>query len=371
MAVRSPMQWTDAPIGRLLRRRRPPTLCRPLTSQAGFGPDAVNAAAQRRDPDSLLNWFERLIRRRRESHALGHGALRARCPPATRPVFAHRCDWDGRVARRGAQPRRPGGARRARARPRATTCSTCSATATPSWTRTAAWSLDLEPHDHRWYAVAAATPAAGMDAAARSGSGRRRPDDHRLVGRERRRRRPPRRPARGPGPSRRAAAPAPPRPRDRERVLGVSMLTATTTRSPSVVGSHASTSSAVAQHPLVARVSAGAWRRAGPAGAGRVQRRARVVALGRHGELLGVRDDRQPRLPRREAGPRAGHRRALPGHRRPLGIAPVDVHDAVRPARRRRAARAPGPRTGTACRAASSSITSAARARAGPRPPSS
>ena len=59
-----------------------------------YGPERVNVAAQRRDPDSLLNWFERLIRRRRECPELGWGSvtLLESGDPA---VLAHRADWDG------------------------------------------------------------------------------------------------------------------------------------------------------------------------------------------------------------------------------------------------------------------------------------
>jgi maltose alpha-D-glucosyltransferase/alpha-amylase len=57
---------------------------------------AVNVAAQRRDPDSLLNWMERLIRRRRETPEIGWGSwtvLDSRLPA----LLAHRSDWDGRT----------------------------------------------------------------------------------------------------------------------------------------------------------------------------------------------------------------------------------------------------------------------------------
>jgi maltose alpha-D-glucosyltransferase/alpha-amylase len=54
----------------------------------------VNVAAQRREPGSLLNWMERLIRRRRECPELGWGdwAILPQDDPA---VFAHRTDWAG------------------------------------------------------------------------------------------------------------------------------------------------------------------------------------------------------------------------------------------------------------------------------------
>jgi maltose alpha-D-glucosyltransferase / alpha-amylase len=52
----------------------------------------VNVAAQRRDPHSLLSWFERLIRRRRETPEFGFGTwklIRSGVPA----VLTHRCDW--------------------------------------------------------------------------------------------------------------------------------------------------------------------------------------------------------------------------------------------------------------------------------------
>jgi trehalose synthase len=51
-------------------------------------------ARQRRDPDSLLNWMERLIRRRRERPEFGWGQSTLIETPA-RGLFAHRCDWEG------------------------------------------------------------------------------------------------------------------------------------------------------------------------------------------------------------------------------------------------------------------------------------
>ena len=57
-------------------------------------PERVNVADQRRDPDSLLNWFERLIRRRRECPELGFGAFTL-LETGAESVLAHRCDWEG------------------------------------------------------------------------------------------------------------------------------------------------------------------------------------------------------------------------------------------------------------------------------------
>ena len=92
MSVRAPMQWSAAPNGGFSAADDPGALCRPVT-EGEFGPERVNAFAQRRDPDSLLNWMERLIRRRRECPELGWGRFTALSPRETE-VFAHRCDWD-------------------------------------------------------------------------------------------------------------------------------------------------------------------------------------------------------------------------------------------------------------------------------------
>jgi trehalose synthase len=93
MSVRAPMQWSDERHGGFSTAPDPATLCRPVT-QGPYGPMKVNVAAQRRDPHSLLNWMERLIRRRRECPELGWGAFTS-IPTSEPEVFAHRSDWDG------------------------------------------------------------------------------------------------------------------------------------------------------------------------------------------------------------------------------------------------------------------------------------
>jgi trehalose synthase len=92
MAVRVPMQWSDDANGGFSTAAKK-DLVRP-GAKGRFGPDHVNVAVQRRDNDSLLNWMERLIRRRHESPEFGRGSvtlLETRAPS----LFAHRCDWDG------------------------------------------------------------------------------------------------------------------------------------------------------------------------------------------------------------------------------------------------------------------------------------
>jgi trehalose synthase len=94
MSVRVPMQWSDDANGGFSTAPAK-ELVRPMTDGA-FRPEKVNVAAQRREPDSLLNWMERLIRRRKESPEFGWGAseLIETTDPA---LFAHRCVWQGSV----------------------------------------------------------------------------------------------------------------------------------------------------------------------------------------------------------------------------------------------------------------------------------
>ena len=95
LAVRTPMQWTgQATAG--FSSAPPDALVRPLPADEQFAPAAVNAHDQRTDPDSLLNWFERLIRLRREAPEIGWGSWTV-IPTAAQPVLVLRCDWQGRT----------------------------------------------------------------------------------------------------------------------------------------------------------------------------------------------------------------------------------------------------------------------------------
>jgi len=90
-SVRAPMQWSDEPQGGFTTSGE---ASRPVVDDGPFGFRHVNVARQRRDPHALLNWMERLIRRRRECPELGWGSwtLLDTGDPA---VFAHRSDWEG------------------------------------------------------------------------------------------------------------------------------------------------------------------------------------------------------------------------------------------------------------------------------------
>ena len=91
--VRTPMQWSALPHGGFTTARRP---IRPVIDDDIYGYAKVNVADQRRDPNSLLNWTERIIRTRKECPEIGWGDWRlvARLPDH---VLGVRYDWNGRA----------------------------------------------------------------------------------------------------------------------------------------------------------------------------------------------------------------------------------------------------------------------------------
>jgi len=91
MSVRAPMQWSPEDHGGFTTAPEP---VRPVVDTPGWGPEHLNVAYQRREDDSLLNWMERLIRRRRECPEIGWGRSTV-LDVSESAVLAHRCDWDG------------------------------------------------------------------------------------------------------------------------------------------------------------------------------------------------------------------------------------------------------------------------------------
>jgi trehalose synthase len=90
-SVRAPMQWSAEPQAGFTTAAE---AARPIVEDGPFGYPELNVTRQRRDPDSLLNWMERLIRRRRECPELGWGKPTLLDPGDT-AVFAQRSDWEG------------------------------------------------------------------------------------------------------------------------------------------------------------------------------------------------------------------------------------------------------------------------------------
>jgi trehalose synthase len=90
-SVRSPMQWSSEHQAGFTTAEK---AGRPVVEDGPFGYRELNVTRQRRDPDSLLNWMERLIRRRRECPELGWGKP-ALLDTGDAAVFALRSDWEG------------------------------------------------------------------------------------------------------------------------------------------------------------------------------------------------------------------------------------------------------------------------------------
>jgi maltose alpha-D-glucosyltransferase/alpha-amylase len=90
--ARTPMQWSAEPQGGFSTAKR---TVRPVIADPVYGFQRVNVAAQRRDPNSLLNWLERAIRRRRECPEISWGDWRILATDAT-DVLAMRYEWEGR-----------------------------------------------------------------------------------------------------------------------------------------------------------------------------------------------------------------------------------------------------------------------------------
>ena len=87
-SVRTPMQWSGDTNGGF-SAADPEDLVRPVVSGGEFGYESVNVAAQRGDPDSLLQWFSRLIHARRECPEIGSGDCEILDTDDV-SVFAHR-----------------------------------------------------------------------------------------------------------------------------------------------------------------------------------------------------------------------------------------------------------------------------------------
>jgi maltose alpha-D-glucosyltransferase/alpha-amylase len=87
--ARTPMQWSNEPHGGFTKSDKP---LLPVISGGPYGFEHINAAIQRRHPDSLLNWTERIIRMRKEVPEVGWGAFTV--IPARNPaVLIMRYDW--------------------------------------------------------------------------------------------------------------------------------------------------------------------------------------------------------------------------------------------------------------------------------------
>jgi maltose alpha-D-glucosyltransferase/alpha-amylase len=87
--ARTPMQWSNEPHGGFTKAGKPQI---PVISGGPYGYEHINAAIQRRHPDSLLNWTERIIRMRKEVPEVGWGDF-AVIPSRDPSVLIMRYDW--------------------------------------------------------------------------------------------------------------------------------------------------------------------------------------------------------------------------------------------------------------------------------------
>ncbi|PSB68076.1 trehalose synthase, partial [filamentous cyanobacterium CCP1] len=87
-SVRTPMQWSDSPNGGFSSAPKE-KLPHPVIDNDEYGYHKVNVTVQQRDPNSLLNWMERLVRTRRQCPELGAGECQVLQTDKS-GVFAHR-----------------------------------------------------------------------------------------------------------------------------------------------------------------------------------------------------------------------------------------------------------------------------------------
>jgi maltose alpha-D-glucosyltransferase / alpha-amylase len=88
-AIRTPMQWSNEPNAGFSLAKK--TIL-PVISEGPFAYQRINVGVQRRDPTSLLNWTERIIRARKECPEIGWGDFSV-IQTSSPHVLALRYDW--------------------------------------------------------------------------------------------------------------------------------------------------------------------------------------------------------------------------------------------------------------------------------------
>ncbi len=87
--ARTPMQWSNEPQGGFTKGTK---AVLPVIEKGPYGFEHVNVAFQRRDPQSMLNWTERMIRMRKEAPEIGWGTFEV-LDCGDHGVLAMRYDW--------------------------------------------------------------------------------------------------------------------------------------------------------------------------------------------------------------------------------------------------------------------------------------
>jgi len=90
-AVRTPMQWSDEVQAGFSTAD---TTIHPVIDSGVYHYKQINVEAQRRDPDSLLNWTARMIRLRKECPEIGWGSWKILHTDSSK-VLGMRYDWRG------------------------------------------------------------------------------------------------------------------------------------------------------------------------------------------------------------------------------------------------------------------------------------
>jgi maltose alpha-D-glucosyltransferase / alpha-amylase len=90
-AVRTPMQWTDAPQAGFSTSAK---IIHPVIAKGPYRYDQLNVEKQRLDSGSLLSWTARMIRLRKECPEIGWGDWKI-LPTGSPSVLALRYDWRG------------------------------------------------------------------------------------------------------------------------------------------------------------------------------------------------------------------------------------------------------------------------------------
>jgi maltose alpha-D-glucosyltransferase/alpha-amylase len=88
-SVRTPMQWSDEPHAGFTTADK---TVLPVIDKGPWSYERINVEAQRRDPDSLLNWTERMLRLRKECPEIGWGTYTV-LKTGNPNVLAVRYDW--------------------------------------------------------------------------------------------------------------------------------------------------------------------------------------------------------------------------------------------------------------------------------------
>jgi maltose alpha-D-glucosyltransferase / alpha-amylase len=150
--ARTPMQWSTEPQGGFTKSDKPVL---PVISEGAYGFQHVNVAQQRRDPNSLLNWMERMIRMRKEVPEIGWGDF-SFVNTRTNTVLAMRYDWRNNAVlflhNMTAEPREVRIAIREADESECTLVNLLSEDHSPPTTE-GRHDILLEPYGYRWYRV--------------------------------------------------------------------------------------------------------------------------------------------------------------------------------------------------------------------------